>query len=130
MDSHDSVDAVSRRVRTDRTAPTATGQRERTAPRWPDSRAATKLWARMIGVRADGLPRLVAELEEALFRFYTPLAHLLADNDGAAGQDDRARRLAEFTLAKAIRVWPLPDEAWFEEYARTRSVPSSSTIRD
>jgi hypothetical protein len=118
MNSYDSVGAMARGIRGNRATPTVVGVRAGTVPHWPDSRAATKLWARLIDLRTDGQPRLVAKVEEALFRFYTPLAHALAEGGGAGENDDRARMLAELGLAKAILVWPLPDGARFEQYAR------------
>jgi hypothetical protein len=60
----------------------------------------------------------VAQTEEELFQFYVPLAHMLAHNHDTSGNPDHARRRAELGLAKAILIWPLPDVAWFEEYAR------------
>jgi hypothetical protein len=117
MDTVDRLTAT-RATRNAPASPHTTARRDTGLRRWPDPEAALILWSRLIQLRNEGDPPFVAQTEEELFQFYVPLAHTLAHDHDTSGDPDHARRRAELGLAKAILIWPLPDVAWFEEYAR------------
>ena len=83
---------------------------------WPNPRAALSIWHRLAAAREHYDPRVLAEAEDVVFRFYLPLAHELADGQSVNPAVSRAE--AELGLAKAVLAWNRPDPAGFEEYAR------------
>lgn len=72
---------------------------------------AEALWAALAGARSTGVPRVIASAEDAVYRFYLPLAHALAA--GAAprqrtpsGMDPMGGvHAAELGLASAVLSW-------------------------
>ena len=86
-----------------------------------DHVAAQRLWVALGRARADYVPQVLAAAEEAVFRFYLPLARSLA---AAAGDTspvvDREGfvQAAELGLAQAVLGWRAPDPEGFEGYAR------------
>src|SRR5580765_4219830 len=74
-----------------------------------DAASAQHLWDRLLRARVDS--QIVSVAEDAVFRFYLPLARALADS--AAVNPDRAEQAAELGLAKAVLAWRHPDCAGF-----------------
>ena len=80
---------------------------------------AVELWDALARARAHYNPRVLAEAEDRVFRFYLPLAWTVADawTVGAARSGD-AKRAAEVGLAEAVLRWERGGGAGFEAHAR------------
>ena len=96
-----------------------------------DAAAAQPLWDRLIRARVES--PIVSIAEDAVFRFYLPLARSLAA--GAAVDPDRAQQAAELGLARAVLAWRHPDCTPFSAFARAailhalQQVPAGSGHR-
>jgi hypothetical protein len=80
---------------------------------------ARQLWADLTHARAAGDPRAIASAEDALFRFYLPVAHALGD--GVVGRSvtaETARHAAELGLAQAVLSWPASDDGFLRFASR------------
>lgn len=88
-----------------------------------DSVAAERLWDSLYQARTGQSRRLVADLEDAAFRRYLPLARTLAHT--TAGDDakevDRIaiEQVAELGLANAVLAWRQRTSAGFRRFARS-----------
>jgi len=80
-----------------------------------EAAAAQPIWDRLLRARVES--QIVSVAEDAVFRFYLPLARSLAA--GAAEDRVRAEQAAELGLAKAVLAWRNPDCAGFSAFART-----------
>jgi DNA-directed RNA polymerase specialized sigma subunit len=92
-----------------------------------DSVAAERLWDALYQARAARSRRLVADLEDAAFRRYLPLARTLAHTAAGNAKDaDRTaiEQAAELGLANAVLAWRQSTSAGFRRFAR------SSIIRE
>ena len=86
-----------------------------------DHVAAQKLWDALREAGADRMPRSVAHVEDALFRFYLPLARTMARVHTPGGDDhdqEDTAQAAEVGLAQAILAWRHSDSSGFEAFAR------------
>jgi hypothetical protein len=78
------------------------------------------LWDALARARADYAPRVLAAAEDAVFRWYLPLARSLAAGPAVAAVDPVAvGQAAELGLAQAVLGWRQPDCRDFERFART-----------
>jgi len=86
-----------------------------------DSMVGERLWNALFSARVDGLPRQVADLQDAVFRFYLPMARSLAHAVVGESGTDRvpAEQAAELGLARAILEWPLRTSGGFRRSARS-----------
>jgi hypothetical protein len=86
-----------------------------------DSLVGERLWNALFTARDDGLPRQVADLEDAVFRFYLPMARGLAHTVVGESAMDRvsAEQAAELGLARAILEWPRRTSGGFRRSARS-----------
>jgi hypothetical protein len=86
-----------------------------------DSMVGERLWNALFSARAGGLPRQVADLEDAVFRFYLPMARGLAHTVVGESAADRvpAEQAAELGLARAILEWPGRTSGGFRRSARS-----------
>ena len=82
-----------------------------------DHDVARTLWESLTRARS-GSP-LISTAEDAVFRFYLPLAQELARNELALGVGpELAEEAAELGLAKAVLSWRRPDTLAFTAFAR------------
>ena len=86
-----------------------------------DSMVGERLWNALFTARADGLPRQVADLQDAVFRFYLPMARGLAHAIVGESATDRvpAEQAAELGLARALLEWPHRTSGGFRRSARS-----------
>ena len=78
-----------------------------------------ELWDALIRARADYAPRILAAAEDAVFRFYLPLARTLAGAPATRGVDPtEAEQAAEVGLAQAVLDWQHRAIRGFDAYAR------------
>lgn len=90
---------------------------------------AQRLWDALARARAEYAPRLLAEAEDAVFRFYLPLAKSLAGASTTGAQDTVAvEQAAELGLAQAVLAWPGADSRGFERFARAAITSQLSQI--
>jgi hypothetical protein len=81
---------------------------------------AQSLWDAVARARADYAPRVLAEAQEAVFRWYLPVARSLAAGPAVVAVDAVAvEQAAELGLAQAVLRWRQPDCRDFERFART-----------
>jgi len=83
-----------------------------------DPGAARQLWDALILARG-GSP-VISAAEDAVFRFYLPLAHTLVQRRAALRPDQLAvvEQAAELGLAKAVLAWRGPDSDGFFLFVR------------
>lgn len=81
--------------------------------------AAERLWAALHRARSGDTPITLAHTEDAVFRFYLPMARTLA-HAAAADPADRgaAEQTAELGLAQAVLAWPQRTASGFSEFAK------------
>ena len=80
--------------------------------------SAQRLWDALVEARGGRTPRTLAHVEDAVFRFYLPLAHSLARHPSCGALDpDRALQAAELGLAQAILGWRRTESALFPAFA-------------
>jgi hypothetical protein len=86
-----------------------------------DSMVGERLWNTLHTARTEGSPRQVADLQDALFRFYLPMARGLAHAVVGESGTDRvaAEQAAELGLAQAILEWPQRTSGGFRRSARS-----------
>ena len=87
-----------------------------------DSAAAEKLWDALYLARAGKSGQPVADIEDAAFRFYLPMARSIArtvcdDPTSAAGAD--TVQAAELGLARAVLAWRQRTSGGFRRFARS-----------
>jgi len=85
-----------------------------------DSLAAERLWEALSRARADEQQHRVADLEDALFRLYLPMALTLAHGVTYESSTERlaAEQAAELGLAHAVLGWQQPTSGGFRRFAR------------
>ncbi len=82
-------------------------------------REAEPLWDALARAREHYDPLLLATAEDALFRFYLPLARTVTrERIVGPATDVDADRAAELGLAEAVLRWGPADARGFERYAR------------
>ena len=89
-------------------------------PHYADSVAADRLWDALSRARVAERHPLVAELEDAVFQSYLPMARSLADRVRCdTGAERRAAdQAAELGLAHAVLRWQQPTSGGFRRFAR------------
>jgi hypothetical protein len=81
---------------------------------------ADRLWAALARARTGDLPRTRAHTEDAVFRFYLPLARTLAQASPRYRRDPHgAEQTAEVGLAQAVLAWRHSNSSGFAQAART-----------
>jgi hypothetical protein len=86
-----------------------------------DSAAAERLWDALYLARAGKTRQPVADLEDAAFRLYLPMARTLAHTVGGDTLADRvtAEQAAELGLAYAVLAWRQRTSGGFRRFARS-----------
>ena len=113
------VNAIPTAVETDRPVlPTRPAGSDHADPTAVDQYAQT-LWDALILVRATS--PVISSAEDAVFRFYLPLAHDLARRTTTVDEvlADRVEQAVELGLANAVLAWRHPDSQGFRAFART-----------
>ena len=93
-------------------------------PRQGDDRvdgvgSAQELWDALTRARAEYAPLVLAAAEEAVFRFYLPLAKTLASTVAPRGVDRvEAEQAADVALAQAVLGWQDGAREGFDAFAR------------
>ena len=100
-----------------------------------DTIAAQQLWDALILVRADQVASRAAQ--NAVFRFYLPMAHAMAHHPAHAERDRTlTRQAAEQGLAKAVLAWHHPDDRAFTAFAHAaiqaqiKQIPTAAAATD
>ncbi len=95
-----------------------------------DSVAAERLWDALHQARAERACRLVADLEDAAFRRYLPMARTFAHMEGGPQDADRTaiEQAAELGLANAILAWRQRTGAGFRRFARSSMIRELSSL--
>ena len=101
---------------------TAFDSPELTASDAADSVAAEGLWDALFLARTGKSQRSVADLEDAVFRLYLPMARTLARRVGCDDAADwtRAEQAAELGLAHAVLSWEQRSGGGFRRFARAK----------
>jgi hypothetical protein len=82
-----------------------------------DRATAQRLWDTVIRARADA--PVITRAEDAVFRFYLPLALAMARTQAIWSADpELAEHAAELGLAKAVLAWRRPDAGEFVAFAQ------------
>ncbi|HEY5115580.1 MAG TPA: hypothetical protein VIJ00_08665 [Nakamurella sp.] len=96
--------------------------------------AAQRLWDALILARADQVAAHAAQ--DAVFRFYLPMAHAMAHHPAHAERDRTLTgQAAELGLAKAVLAWRDPDSQAFTVFAHAaiqsqiRQIPTAGGRR-
>lgn len=84
-----------------------------------DSALAERLWGELSKARAAHNPHPVADLEDAAFRFYLPMARTLAHSVDESVDPTMAEQAAELGLARAVLGWRQQTSDGFRGFART-----------
>jgi hypothetical protein len=86
-----------------------------------DTAAAELLWAALYRARAGESHQSIAELEDAAFRFYLPMARTLAHRVNGDTEADRIRveQAAELGLSHSILAWRHRTGGGFRRFARS-----------
>lgn len=80
---------------------------------------AQEMWDALRRARAEQTPRTLAQLEDALFRHYLPMARTMAiDHTVDTADPEAVGQAAEVGLAQAILAWRQRDSAGFDRYAQ------------
>ena len=80
---------------------------------------AERLWVELVNARDGDLPRTRAHTEDAVFRFYLPMARTLArSSDRYPSDPEGAEQAAELGLAQAVLAWRRPTGQGFDRAAR------------
>jgi hypothetical protein len=94
-----------------------------------DSAVAEQLWELLYLARAGKSRHRMADLEDAVFRFYLPMARTLAHTVGAESVDRfSAEQAAELGLAHAVLAWQQRTSGGFRRFARSSIVRQLTTI--
>lgn len=84
-----------------------------------DSTVAEQMWQALRSARSAQRTNAVAELEDAIFRLYLPMARTLAGTAIGGSVDHRiADHAAELGLAQAVLAWQQPTSGGFRRFAR------------
>ncbi len=86
-----------------------------------DNEVARTLWESLTRARSDlsVISPVISTAEDAVFRFYLPLAKALAHKELTLAVDpELAEEAAELGLAKAVLSWRRPDTVAFTAFAR------------
>ena len=84
---------------------------------------ADRLWVALSRARTGNTPRTRAHSEDAVFRFYLPLARTLARTSARHSDDpEGAEQAAELGLAQAVLAWRHPSGQGFDRAATTAIV--------
>ena len=84
---------------------------------------AERLWVALGNARDGDLPRTRAHTEDAVFRFYLPMARALARSSARYLDDpEGAEQAAELGLAQAVLAWRHPSGQGFDRAATTAIV--------
>jgi hypothetical protein len=79
---------------------------------------ADRLWVALSHARAGNTPRTRAHSENAVYRFYLPIAHTLARSSARYPHaPDEVEQAAELGLAQAVLAWRLPTGRGFDRIA-------------
>ena len=93
-----------------------------------DSVAAERLWDALYRARTGETEQSTADLEDAAFRYYLPMARSLAHSVCGASIDRvTAEQAAELGLAHAVLAWRQRGGAGFRRFARSammRQIPT------
>lgn len=85
-----------------------------------EAAAAERLWDALFLARARKSARNLADMEDAVFRFYLPMARTLAHQVVEESQDPTAaEQAAELGLAQAVLAWRRRDSGGFRRFARS-----------
>lgn len=86
-----------------------------------DSAAAERLWDALYLARAGGTMHPMADLEDAVFRFYLPMARTIAHTVTGDDAADRVsvEQAAELGLAHAVLAWRQRTSGGFRRFARS-----------
>ena len=97
------------------------------APAGPDldlgrELVANQLWKTLNHARANpSLPKTLTDVEDAVFRFYLPFAHAVAEGHPAAAAHSAVmEQAAEVGLAQAVLAWRYRDSRDFQRFAGLR----------
>ncbi len=83
------------------------------------SAAEERLWDSLYRARAGKAGHLLADLEDAAFRLYLPMARTLAHSVSDPAVDRiTAEQAAELGLAHAVLAWKQPTGSGFRRFAR------------
>lgn len=83
-----------------------------------ESAQAEKLWAALFTARGRDSSGQLADLEDAVFRFYLPMARTLArESVQSAPGSAAAEEAAELGLAQAVLAWRHRDHSGFRRFA-------------
>ncbi len=97
-----------------------------------DPPCAQTLWDALILTRATS--PVISTAADAVFRFYLPLAHIMAHQhsspDGDAGPADLAVQAAELGLANAVLAWRHPDSRAFTAFAHGAIIAQMRRTQD
>jgi hypothetical protein len=86
--------------------------------RSPESIQVGKLWDALFEARTGHSVRNLADLEDAVFRFYLPMARTLAHEFASGPQSfTAAEQAAELGLAQAVLAWRHRDSGEFRRFA-------------
>jgi hypothetical protein len=112
---HRGVMTISEELRLDETM----GEVVTASPRDADSTVAEQLWQTLQTARTGDRTNAVADLEDAVFRNYLPMARTLARSVIGGSVDRRAAdEAAELGLARAVLAWRQPTGGGFRRFAR------------
>lgn len=93
-----------------------------------DSAVAERLWDALHRARAGETEQSAADLEDAAFRFYLPMARSLAHSVCSESIDRvTAERAAELGLAHALLAWRQRSSTGFRRFARSAIMRQIST---
>ena len=85
-----------------------------------EAATAEKLWDALFLARARKSARNMADMEDAVFRFYLPMARTMAHEAVAESADPTAvEQAAELGLAQAVLAWRQRDSGGFRRLARS-----------
>jgi hypothetical protein len=88
-----------------------------------DSAAAERLWDALSMARVGETAYSVADLEDAVFRLYLPMARTLARTVVVSDVDrGGAEQAAELGLSHAVLAWRQPSSSGFRRFARSTIV--------
>ncbi|MEP6562628.1 MAG: hypothetical protein ABJD68_16330 [Nakamurella sp.] len=84
-----------------------------------NSALAERLWDELSQARGAKSSRPVADLEDAAFRLYLPMARTLARSVDQPADLNAAEQAAELGLARAILAWRHRSSVGFRVFARS-----------
>ena len=85
-----------------------------------EAAAAERLWDALFLARARKSARNMADMEDAVFRFYLPMARTMAHEVVDEAQDcTAAEQAAELGLAQAVLAWRQRESGGFRRFARS-----------